>query len=67
MCENDVIKINKNKVLRKEVIGFFTKCSKCGRTIGGGEEVYYPHVMSENGLVIMRPICIECGEKSAPE
>jgi hypothetical protein len=67
MDEKRIIKVDENRVLIRKAIGFFTKCDKCGRKIEGGEEVYYPHVKSGNGLVIMRPICIECGEKSAPK
>jgi hypothetical protein len=67
MDEKRIIKVSENRVLVKKVLGFFTECDKCGKVIGGGEEIYSPHVKSENGLTIMRPICLECGEKSAPK
>ena len=67
MDEKRFIKVDENRVLILKTLGFFTKCDKCQKKIGGGEEVYYPYVKSGNGLVIMRPICTECGEKSAPK
>lgn len=67
MDEKKIIKIDENTVLVRKAIGFFTKCDRCGKKIGGGEEAYYPHVKSGNSVSVKKPICVECGEESVPK
>lgn len=49
------------------VLGFISKCSKCGKQLNSGQTAYIKITESGNNIRIGAPICYNCKQKESQQ